>query len=107
MSKKTRRHLSPAKKAELLRLHLSEKRPVSDICEEHQLQPSLFYTWLRQLTANAEVALVGGGGRSSRREEDVLRARIEALEAKLAKKDTVIAEVTEELVKTKKELGDL
>ena len=108
MTKKTRLHLSPARKAELLRLHLEEKRPVSEICEEHDLQPSLYYSWRRQLMANAELALAGRRGeRSARHEENMLRARVEALEAKLAKKDTVIADVTEELVKIKKENGDL
>ena len=107
MPKKSRRHLSPEKKAELLRQHLAEKKPVSDICDENQIQPSVFYGWLRQLLANAPAALANG---RQRRHEDSkeqeLQAKIEKLETKLAKKDAVIAEVTEELVKTKKEVGD-
>jgi uncharacterized coiled-coil protein SlyX len=35
-----------------------------------------------------------------------LQRRIEALEAKLARKDTVIAEISEEYVTLKKELGE-
>jgi hypothetical protein len=37
----------------------------------------------------------------------VLERTVAALTGKLAKKDAVIAEVTEEFVKLKKELGDL
>jgi transposase-like protein len=62
MSKKTRQHRSVQKKAELLRAHLDQKRPVSEICEESELQPSVFYTWQRQLVATAEVALAARAG---------------------------------------------
>jgi transposase-like protein len=54
MSKKTRRHLSTEKKAELIRKHLVDKKPISKICDENELQPSVFYGWLRKLMANAE-----------------------------------------------------
>lgn len=107
MSKKTRQHRSVQKKAELLRAHLDQKRPVSEICEENELQPSVFYTWQRQLLANAEVALAAGKpGKADTSIEDELRAKIAHLEAKLAKKDAVIAEISEEFVKVKKTLGE-
>lgn len=108
MSKKTRRNLSPEKKAELIREHLVDKKPVSTICEENELQPSVFYTWMKQLLANAPVAFANGRSRkqeSSREAE--LQAENEKLRARLARKDAVIAEVSEELVKSKKENGDL
>ena len=75
MSKKSRRYLSPEKKAELIRQHLSDKKPVSEICEENDLQPSVFYTWMRQLLANAPAALVNGNTRKQgiRREEELSR----------------------------------
>lgn len=34
MNKKTRRHLSTEKKAELIRKHLVDKKPISEICDE-------------------------------------------------------------------------
>ncbi|MBM4393945.1 MAG: transposase [Deltaproteobacteria bacterium] len=107
MTKKTRRHLPPEKKAEILRRHIADKEQVSDLCNENDLQPSVFYGWLRQLLANAPVALANGkkakpgGGR-----EAELQARIDKLEARLAKKDAVIAEISEELVAEKKRAGD-
>lgn len=107
MSKKTRRHLSPEKKAEIIRRHLADKVPVSDLCNENDLQPSVFYGWLRQLLANAPVAL--SNGKKPKQEEGretELQARIDKLEARLAKKDAVIAEISEELVAEKKRAGD-
>jgi transposase len=108
MSKKPRRSLSPEKKAELIRQHLVDKKAVSTICEENELQPSVFYTWLRQLIANAPAALANGRSRSheSTREAELV-AENEKLRARLARKDAVIAEVSEELVKAKKEAGEL
>lgn len=106
MTKKSRRHLATDKKAELLRQHLVDKRPVSEICTENGLQPSLFYSWLRQLLANAPLALANGRQPKADAREAELQAKIEKLEAKLAKKDNVIAELSEELVATKKNFGD-
>ncbi len=107
MGKKNRRHLSPEKKAELIRRHLADKVPVSDLCNENGLQPSVFYGWLKQLLANAPTALANGKQRrrDDSREQELL-AKIEKLEAKLAKKDEVIAEISEEFVKVKKTLGE-
>jgi transposase len=108
MTKKPRRHLSPEKKAELLRRHLVEKVPVSDLCNENELQPSVFYGWLRHLLANAPAVLANGRRpKAEETREAQLAAEIERLRAQLAKKDTIIAGVSEELVKAKKEAGDL
>jgi len=105
MSRRPRRHLSPDQKAALLRRHLVDKVPVSDICNEHELQPSVFYHWLRQLFDNAG-AVFETPKRAAPSREKQLAERVEHLEAKLAKKDAVIAEISEEYVKLKKELGE-
>ena len=52
MSKGRRRHTAE-QKAELLRQHVAEKKPVSEVCNEAEIQPSLFYTWQRELLAGA------------------------------------------------------
>ncbi len=41
MSKK-RRHFSPEEKVAILKLHLLEKLPVSQICKQHDLHPNQF-----------------------------------------------------------------
>ena len=107
MSKKTRRHFKPEEKAEILRRHVADKVPASDLCDQYGLQPSVFHGWLRQLLANAPVALERGKKRQpedSRAAE--LQAKVDKLEARLASKDSVIAELSEELVKTKKANGE-
>jgi transposase len=106
MSKRTRRNFTTEQKATVLKEHLIDKTPVSDICDKYSLQPSQFYGWQRQLFDNAPAALSApkDSGPSSREKE--LLARIAQLEAKLAKKDAVIAEISGEYVALKKELGE-
>ncbi len=41
--KKQRKHYTPEQKVAILRRHLIDKVPVSDLCDEHQLQPTVFY----------------------------------------------------------------
>ena len=104
--KKSRRQFTIEKKAAILREHLADKVPVSDLCDKHRLQPSVFYAWQRQLLDYAEAALTAGSGRNrGKSREDELLKELEAQRLKLAKKDNVIAEISEEFVALKKELG--
>lgn len=106
-SKRSRRHFTTEQKVALLQKHLVDKEPVSKICEENKLQPSVFYDWLRQAFANLGGALAPEAANEASKREKELLARNRELEAKLVKKNNVIAEVTAELVATKKELGEL
>jgi transposase len=105
--KRTRRQFTAEQKAAILRRHLMDKVPVSDLCDEYKLQPSVFYSWQRQAMDNLTGAVSSSTGRKKPSREAELEQRIAALEARLVKKDGVIAEVTEEFVKLKKELGEL
>jgi transposase-like protein len=104
MSKKTRRAFTTKQKVEILRRHLKDKVPVSELCEEHQLQPSLFYEWQRRLLDNMEVALEAGGTGGGPNKK--LIAERDTLKAKLAHKDSVIVELSQEYVTLKKSLGE-
>lgn len=106
-SNRSRRQFTTEQKVALLQKHLVDKEPVSKICEENQLQPSVFYQWMRQALGNLGAALGPPATGEPNKREKELAAKTRELEAKLIKKDNVIAEVTAELVKTKKELGEL
>jgi transposase len=85
----------------MVRRHLLEQVPVSDLCDEYGIQPTMFYRWQKQLFENAATAF--------ERPKDPrlpLTRRIAKLEEKLTSKNEVIAELMEEQVKAKKELGD-
>jgi transposase-like protein len=106
MPKKKRLHRSPEDKARLLQEHYVKKVPISAICEREGLQPSVFYHWQRELFARAPELLGRGGTGHRGSRETELERKVAALEAKLAKKDSVIAEISAEYVDLKKELGE-
>ena len=103
-SRKPRKHYSPAEKAALLRRHLIEKIPVSDLCDERQLNVNVFYQWQRQFFENGAAAFERSG--DSRRSEDAKDRRIAQLQAKLVQKHEVISELMEENVLAKKAIGE-
>lgn len=106
MSKKPRRHHTPDQKIHLLRRHHLGKEPVSDVCESAELQPSVFYGWQRHLFEHGALAFGESRKRAESSREQQLLEENERLKARLAQKDAVIAEVTEELVKVKKSAGE-
>lgn len=101
--KKKRYNYTPQEKVAILKRHLIDRIAVSDLCDEYQLQPKLFYNWQRQFFENGASAFIHDNGHQKRREEQ----RIEQLEAKLQRKNEVLSELMEEHIQLKKELGDL
>ena len=89
-----RKQYNPSEKVSILRRHLIDQVPVSDLCDEYQLQPSVVYEWQRRLMDNAAVALEPDrADKVSKGRERQLEDKVGRLEAKLAKKDTVMAEL--------------
>ena len=106
---RTRRSYSPPQKAQVVRRHLAGKEAVSDLADEVGVQPSQIHLWVKQLLDQAERAFERSAKapRQSRRAENAKEQRIEQLEAKLAGKNEVIAELMEENVRAKKANGEL
>jgi transposase len=103
MPKKTRKRPSAQEKAAILRLHLLERTPVSDLCDQYDIHPTMFYRWQKEFFENAAAALEP----RSRRPSDAKDRRIVFLEEKLQRKNEVLSELMEEHIKLKKELGEL
>lgn len=102
MAKRKRRHFSGAEKVEILKRHFIGGERVSDICEELKLQPTVFYDWQKKFFENGAKAFE----KEAHREESRSEARLEYLEARLKKRDEVIAELMEEHLALKKSLGE-
>jgi transposase len=100
-----RRHFTPEQKVALLRLHLLEHKPVSDICEEHGLAVNLFYLWQKTFFENGPAAFQATGKRH-KAVADAKDRTIAALQDKLQRKNEVLSELMEEHVRLKKELGE-
>jgi transposase len=83
MSKQPRQHFSVPEKVAILKRHLLEGTPVSNLCDEVGINPTVFYSWQR-----------------------LLFEKIEKLEAKLQRKNEVLSELMEEHTLLKKNLGE-
>ena len=105
-TRKERKNYTPEEKVAILRRHLIEHVPVSQVCEEHQLNSNVFYRWQQQFFENGAAAFASER-KPSTREQDAHARRIEALEAKLRQKNEVLSELMEEHVALKKSLGEI
>ena len=101
--RKPRKNYTPPEKVAILRRHLIDKVPVSDLCDEYQLQPTLFYAWQKLFFENGASAFE----RKNRSADQALQRTIAALRDKLQRKNEVVAELMEDHIQLKKELGEL
>ena len=85
-------------------MHLLEGKPVSDLCEQHKINPSLFYQWQRTFFENGSRAFEGSG---NARGDTKLEKQVQTLESRLQRKHEVLSELMEEHIRLKKDLGEL
>jgi len=102
--KRERRHFTGPQKTAIVKAHLVDGVAVSNLCDQHQIQPTQFYQWQKQLFENGGTAFERQGKKGAKSPE---QRQIEKLEAKLVTKNEVIAELMEENVKAKKANGGL
>ena len=100
---KQRRHFEGAEKVAILKRHLLDKVPISDLADELDIQPTQLYDWLKKFFENGHLAFENG--RKSKAVEDAKDKKIEYLQAKVQRKDSVLAELMEEHTLLKKDLG--
>ena len=100
-----RRHFAGTEKVAILKRHLVDKIPVSDLCDELDLYPNQFYGWLKDFFENGHLAF--DNGRKGKAVADAKDKRIEQLEAKVTRKNEVMAELMEAHTELKKSLGEL
>lgn len=101
--KKKRYNYRPEEKVAILKRHLVDHVPVSDLCDQYYLQPTVFYRWQREFFENGAAAFETG----RKVAVDQHSRKIEALEKKLQTKNEVLSELMEEHIKLKKNLGEL
>jgi transposase len=98
-----RRQLTAEQKVAIVRAHLLEGVPVSDLCDKHKIHATQFYAWQKQLFENGASAFARkSNGANVRRQQTAQEQRIEQLETKLQNRNEVVAELLEEHVKLKK-----
>jgi transposase-like protein len=102
-----RKHLTPEQKVSIVRRHLLEQVPVSDLCDEFGIHATQYYAWQKQLFEQGCVAFERKTNKANqKRQQNAQAKKIEQLEGKIQKKNEVVAELLEEHVQLKKELGE-
>jgi len=101
---KQRRHFAGTEKVAILKRHLLEKVPISNLCDELHLYPNQVHAWLKEFFENGHAAF--DNGRKSKAVDDAKDKKIEQLEAKLTRENEVLAELMEEHTQLKKSLGE-
>ena len=97
----TRKHFSPQQKVQIIKMHLVDGVPLSDLCDRHGIHPSVFYRWQKAFFERGYLALEHSDGKSSKDEKKIAK-----LEQKITDKNEVLAELMEEHVALKKSLGE-
>jgi|SRR5208282_757988 transposase len=98
-----RRRFTGAEKLAILREHLILKLALSEVCQKHDISPTLFYQWQKKLFE--EGASVFESKAENARQQEAEAQKAAAIEAKLQKKDEVLAELMGEHIALKKKLG--
>jgi transposase len=96
MSKKTRKRFTLQEKVAILRLHLLEHTPISDLCDRYGIRPAMFYRWQKELFENAAGSFERRSGRDGEDRKIVL------LQQRLQRKHEVLSDIMEEHIKLKK-----
>ena len=101
MSKKRKRY-SAKEKVSILRRHLVDRVSVSDLCDEYDIHPTMFYKWQQVFFEHGAVAFQSQQGAVEKHQAK----KITSLEGKLTQKNEVLAELMEEHMMLKKSLGE-
>ena len=92
-----RRHFSAEAKWQILKEGRSTNLTISQVCDQYQISPTLFYQWERAAERGARQALQG-----QPRGRKKLRPTEEALLAEVQRLREVIAEISSENLRLKK-----
>lgn len=99
---KQRRYFSAEDKVKILRKHLVDNVPVSDLCDQYDLHPTVFYRWQKTFFEN--------GAKAFEKQENTIEKKLnkdnQNLKNKIAQKDEIIAEIMESYIHLKKSLGE-
>ena len=99
--------LTPAQKVAIVREHLIDGVPVSTLVDKHKIHAVEFYQWQKQFFEQGAVVFERkANSHNVKRQENAKDQKIEQLEAKLQQKNNVMAELLQEHIQLKKELGE-
>jgi transposase len=99
-----RKQFTPEAKLAILKEHLVDKEPVSDVCDKHDIHPNIFYRWQKELFERGVLVFTS---KKNHKAASKMEREVEELKKKLANKNEVISELMEETMTLKKNLGEI
>ena len=93
-----RKRYSATQKVEILREHLENQVPISDLARRYGVHPNLLHKWKKQLFEGA----VESFGTKPQKHGQGQSVRVSQLEEKLKEKDSLIAEIMADNIRLKK-----
>ena len=101
-SEKQRRRFEAKEKLALLKRHLVDGEKISDICQQNNINPNQFYRWQAELFENQSAFSANKSPNTENKTIQRLKEEINLLQKRVDHKDSVIAEITEDYVRVKK-----
>lgn len=96
-----RKKWSPEAKMEILQAHLNKSR-IIDTCDEYRIHPAMFSKWWKAVSEAGVEALQRG----KQNKKDETDRKVARLMKEIERKNAVIAELTEDVIKLKKFNGE-
>lgn len=93
-----RLHYTAEGKVKILREHLENQVSISELSERYGVHPNMIYKWKKELFEGALETF----RQKHKKRNNQQSSRTKALEEKLKKKDSLIAEIIEENIQLKK-----
>ena len=97
----SKKRIAHTKKIEILREHLENHVPVSDLAERYGVHVNQVYQWKKQLFEGAAETFSGAHKNRQKTESK----ETQRLREKLREKEAIIAEIVEDNIKLKKNLN--
>ncbi len=92
-----RKQYSPEQKVSIVRRHLLENVPVSDLCDEFEIHATQYYQWQKQLFEHGEGAFARRPNKANeKRQQNACEKKIGQLEEKLQHRNDVVVELLQD-----------
>jgi transposase-like protein len=101
--KKKKKRYTAEEKVIILKRHLVDRVPVSDLSDEYGISPTIFYRWQKNFFEKGSIALES----NIKSKEAKKDRRIKELTLKLQNKNEVVSELMEAHLRLKKNLGEI
>lgn len=91
-----RRRYTPQQKVAILREHLKDRVPISEVCKKHNINPNMFYKWEKQFFEGGIEVF------KQKRKNIISNTKENQLKEKVSNLQEVISEITKENIILKK-----